>query len=128
MTLIIVTPTATRAAPTTGASTTPRTATAASGSPATKASAALGLRTRLINIQCAPAEFLAIEGRDGFLSFGGVRHLDEGKSARTARVSVSDNADLIQFSVWLKQRPQLGFGGAMGDVANKKLLHIRSFS
>jgi hypothetical protein len=127
--IVVASASAARRAATTAGTSTPAARTAATPrSTAAEASAALGLGTRFINIKRAATEFLAVEGRDSFLSFGGIRHFDESKSARSSRVPVSDNTYLIDFSVRLKQRAQLGFGCAVGDVANEKLLHDVSFS
>jgi hypothetical protein len=132
VTLIVVASTsaARRAATTTGTSaTTARTATTAAGSTAaTEPAAALGLGTGLVDVEGAATEFFSVQGRNRLLRFSGIRHFDESKSARSAGVPVSDNTYLIDFSVGLKQRAQLGFGCAVGDVANEKLLHDVSFS
>jgi hypothetical protein len=134
VTLIVVASTATarRASTTpTGASTAPTrssTPTAAGTATAAETSAALGLGTRFIDVQCTATEFLAVEGRNGLLSLGGVGHFYESKPARTPGVTVRNNTDLVDFSVGLKQSPQLGFGCAVGDVADKKFLHNVSFS
>src|SRR6476646_1414156 len=120
MALIIVTPTpATGASAATGASTTAARTSAASAGRAT----AIGLGTGFVNVQRAPTQFLAIERGDGFLRFGGIGHFDERKSARTAGVAIGHDADLLDGAVGFEQRPQLCFGGAVGDVANKQLLH-----
>jgi hypothetical protein len=135
VTLIVVASTsaARRAATTTGTSattaTTARTATTTAGSTAaTEPAAALGLGTGFVDVEGAATEFFSVQGRNRLLGFSGIRHFDESKSARSAGVPVSDNTYLIDFSVGLKQRAQLGFGCAVGDVANEKLLHDVSFS
>jgi hypothetical protein len=131
VTLIVVTSTpAARRAPTaTGAPATAARTTATAARPsATETSTALGLGTRLIDIQCTTAKFFSVQCRNRLLGFGSVGHFDESKSARPPGIPVSDDTYLIDFSVGLKQRAQLGFGCAVGDVANEKLLHGVSFS
>jgi hypothetical protein len=101
-------------------STTAGTSAAAAGPAGT---AAVGLGTGFIDIQCAAAEFFAVQGCDGFLGFAGIGHFYEGKSARASGVTVGDQADLIDFAMGLKQGPQFRFRGAVREIANKKLLH-----
>jgi len=95
------------------------TATAAAGS----AGSAVGLGTGFVDIQCAAAEFFSVQSGNSFLGFGGVGHFYEGESARASGVTVGDQADLIDLAMWLKQSAQFRFGGAVREIANKKLLH-----
>ncbi len=84
------------------------TATATTGTSATEAAAVsptIGFGTGFVDVQCAAAQLLAIQGGDGFFSLGGIRHFDESESARTACVALGDDADLRDGSVGLKQRP-----------------------
>jgi hypothetical protein len=106
------------------------TPTTSGTSTATRPSAgtAIGLGTRLINVQRAAAKLFAIQSRDGFLGFGSVGHFYECKSSGTSGVTIGDQADLIDFAVRLKQRAQFRFRGAVGEIANKKLLHGFPFS
>jgi hypothetical protein len=97
-----------------------RTPTAATRSAGT---AAVGLGTRFVDIQCAAAKFLAIQSRDGFLGFAGIGHFYEGKSARASGVTVGDQADLIDFAMGLKQGPQFRFRGAVREIPDKQFLH-----
>jgi hypothetical protein len=102
-----------------------RTSATSAGTPATAGSArtAIGLGTGFIDIQCATAEVFPVQSRDRLLGFAGVGHFYKGKSARTAGVTIGDQADLIDFAVGLKQRAQFRFRSAVREVANKKLLH-----
>jgi hypothetical protein len=102
-----------------------RTSATSAGTPAAAGSAgtAVGLGTRFVDIQCAPAKVFPVQGGDGFFSFHGIGHLHECKSSGTSGVTVGDQADLIDFAVGLKQGPQFRFRGAVREVANKKLLH-----
>jgi hypothetical protein len=122
MALIIVASTA--AATRTSAAAAGTSAAAAAGSAGT----AIGLGTGFVDIQCAPAEFFPVQSRDGLLGFRGVGHFYECKSSGTSGVTVGDQADLIDFAMGLKQGPQFRFGGAVREVANKKLLHGFPFS
>jgi hypothetical protein len=84
-----------------------RTATTA-GTPAAAGSArtaAIGLGTRFVNVQCPSAELFPVEGSNGFLGLGGVGHFYKCKSSRTTRVTISDHADLIDLAMRLKQGP-----------------------
>jgi hypothetical protein len=97
--LVIVAPTAATAG--TSAST--------AGTPAASAGSAgtaIGLGTCLVDIQRASAKLFPIQGGDGFLGFGGVGHFYECKSSGTSGVTISDQADLIDFAMGLKQGPQ----------------------
>jgi hypothetical protein len=119
MALVVVASTAAARTPTTS-----RTSTATRPSAGT----AIGLGAGLVDIQYATAEFFSVQGCNGFLGFGGIRHFDERKSSRTAGVTIGDQTDLIDFAVGLKQRAQFRFRGAVREVANKKLLHGFPFS
>jgi hypothetical protein len=125
MALIIITPTTTApgTSTATGASTTAATAARTSTTAAARRAAAIGLRSGFINVQRAPTEFFAIERGNCFFRFRGIGHFDEGKAARTASIAIGYDADLLDGPVRLEQRPQLCFGGAVGDVADKQLLH-----
>jgi hypothetical protein len=133
VTLIIVasTTTAARTSTTTGTSATAATrssaTTTARTSAATETTTAFSLGTRFVNVQRAATEIFSVQGRDRFFSFGGIGHFDESESARTPGVTVSDNAHLVDLSVRFKQRTQLGFSCAVGDIADKKLLHTFPF-
>jgi hypothetical protein len=105
--------------------------TAASGTSAAatwSAGTTLGLGTGLVDIQRAPAEVLAIQSCDGFFGFRGVGHFYKRKPSGASGVTVGDQADLIDLTVGFKQGAQLGFRGAVREVANKKLLHGFPFS
>jgi hypothetical protein len=121
MALVVVASTAaTAGTPATAA----RTAAAAAGSAGT----AIGFGAGFVDIQGASAEFFAVQGCDGFLGFAGIGHFYKGKAARAPGVTVRDQADLIDFAVRFKQGTQFRFGGAVREVANKKLLHGFPFS
>jgi hypothetical protein len=108
------------------ASTTTAGAAAASGTSAAARSAwtaTIGFGARFVDIQGAAAKLFPIQSRDGLLGFGRVGHFYESKSAGTSGVPIGHHADLVDFAVGFKQGAELGFGGAVREVANKKLLH-----
>jgi hypothetical protein len=113
--VVVASPTATAGASATASGTS---ATARSAGTAT-----IGLGTRFVDIQRAAAKFFSIQSRNGLLGFRRVGHFHEGESARAAGIPIGYYADLIDFAVGFKQGSQLCFGGAVREVANKKLLH-----
>jgi hypothetical protein len=117
MTLVVV---ASTTAATTGASTT---AAGTSATAAGSAGTAIGLGTGLVDVQRAATKLFPIQSRDGFFGFRGVGHFYKGKASGASGVTIRDHADLIDFAVRLKQGSQLCFGGAVREIANKKLLH-----
>jgi hypothetical protein len=117
--LVVIASTASAAGTATAAGTSTARTSTATGSAGT----AVGFGTRLVDIQCAAAEFFSVQRCNGFLGFAGIRHFDKCKSPRTAGVTIGDQADLIDFAVRLKQGTQFRFRGAVREVANKKLLH-----
>src|ERR1700687_398420 len=133
--LIIIAPTATAAAfaattSAVGASAAPTTtkASAASttGAKAASTAASAGtvrLRLRLIDLQRSSAQFGSVQGGNGLFGFAGVSHFNERKAARAASFPVGDQADLFDCSVSLEKAAELGFGGAVRQIANVKVLH-----
>jgi hypothetical protein len=119
MALVVVASTAAA----TRTSTTARTS-AAAGSART----AVGLGTRLVNIQRASAKLFPIQSGNGFLGFAGIGHFNKCESSGTAGVTVGDQAHLIDFAMGFKQGAQFRFRGTVREVANKKLLHGFPFS
>src|ERR1051326_610833 len=81
------------------------------------------LRLCFINFKRSTAELGSIQCRNGLLSFPGIRHLDECKTARTSSFPIGDHADLIYLSVCLEETAQLGFAGAMWQISYVKVLH-----
>jgi hypothetical protein len=115
MALVVVASTSTPAGTSTSA--------AGTSSAAGSAGTAVGLGTRFVDIQRAAAKLFPIQSRDRLLGLRGVGHLYERKSSGASGVPIGYHADLIDFAVGFKQGAQLGFGGAVREVANKKLLH-----
>jgi hypothetical protein len=97
-------------------------------STASTASAAgtIGLRFGFVDGEGTSAQFGAVESGNGFFRFIRIGHFDEGKSPGTAGVTIGHNAYFLNFSMGLEHIAQLGFGGAVGKVANIKVLHCVS--
>src|ERR687883_22770 len=68
-----------------------RTAAAVAAAAAAATAAAVFAGLRLVDGQRAPADFPAVELRDGGLTLLLGRHLDEAEAARAARVAVFDD-------------------------------------
>src|SRR5204863_3798547 len=115
MALIVVTP-----ATTSGTSTT---WTSAARTAASRWTTTISLGPCFIDIQSAPTQFLTIKCSNSLLGFGGIPHFDECKTTRTAGITIGYDADLLDGPVGFKQRPQLCFGSAVGDVPDEQLLH-----
>src|SRR4051794_33757625 len=80
----------------------PAATTAATEAAAT--ATALGFGPSFVNIERTAIEICSIERRDRAIRFGGVRHFDERKPARTAGVTVGYQVDTVHLSVRLKER------------------------
>jgi hypothetical protein len=94
--------------------------------PAASATATLGFRTGFVHIDGPAPEHGSVEGSDGAVRFGGIRHFDEGKSARLAGVAVADQADPIDHTVLFEKRAYGFLGDTEIQVANKNILHLIS--
>src|ERR1022692_898164 len=86
--------------------------------------AALGFRPSLVDIERTAIEIGTIEGRNGAVRFGGVRHFDERKTARAAGVAVGYEVDTIHLSVGLKERTDGRFSCCEIQIAYKDVFHI----
>src|ERR1017187_4417438 len=104
------------------------TAGTATATPTTEAAAttaaALGFRPSLVNIERTAIEISTIEGRNGAVRFGGVRHFDERKSAGAAGVAVGYEVDTIHLSVGLEERTDGRFSCCEIQIAYKDVFHI----
>src|SRR5215467_4740205 len=65
--------------------------------------AALGLRTRFIDVERAALNFAAVQAGNGAVRLGGVGHFDERKTARPAGITVSDKIDTFNVAISGKQ-------------------------
>jgi hypothetical protein len=100
----------------------------ASTTAARSAGTAVGLGARFVDVQGASSELFPVQSGNGLLGFGSIGHFYKRKPSGASGVTVGDQTDLIDFAVGFKQRAQFGFRGAVGEIANKKLLHGFPFS
>jgi hypothetical protein len=112
VTLIVIAPTSTAAAPTTKTLSAPAAALGA-----------IGLGLRFVDLQSPAAQFRAIECGNGFVRFGGIGHFHESKTAGAAGFAISHNADFFDCSVSLENGSQFGLGCAVGQISYVKILH-----
>jgi hypothetical protein len=84
------------------------------------ASAAICLRSRLVNTESTPANFRAIQGGDRFVSVA-FRHLHESETARAAGLSIHHQVDGFYGSMRCEERTERVFGRAEIQVAYKNL-------
>src|SRR4029079_3198463 len=103
------------AAPQSESSVAPRAAAAAT------TAAAILARTRLVDLDRAAADFLAVEGADGVV--GAVLHLDKAEAARLAGLAVGDQPDAADRAVLPEQVADLLLRRAEGQVSHVPLLH-----
>jgi hypothetical protein len=89
------------------ASTTAAAATGSAATPAagTSATAAATLRAGFIDVERASIQIGAVESCDRLVRLGAIRHFDEGKAARTARIPIGHHADAFHVPVRLEKRP-----------------------
>src|SRR6266542_6071904 len=78
---------------------------------------ALFARTRLIDRECAPGNFLAVERSHGRSSFGGVVHRDEREAAGLARHAIHHQRNLGDFAVLLEKILKIVLGGLKGEIS-----------
>jgi hypothetical protein len=100
------------------------TATATAATEAAATAAALGFRPSLVDIERTAIEIRTIEGRNRAVRFGGVRHFDERKTARTAGVTVGYQVDTVHLSVGLEERTDGRFSCCEIQIAYKNVFHI----
>jgi hypothetical protein len=82
------------------------TTTAAGASAAT---AAATLRAGFIDVKRASVQIRAVESCNRLVRLRAIRHFDECKAARTARIPISDHADAFHIPVRFEKRPHRGF-------------------
>jgi hypothetical protein len=86
--------------------------------------AALHFGTGLVNFQRASAQLGAIQGGDRLASLAGIAHFHEREAPRPAGFTVGDYTDFLHIAVGSKQSSQFFLGRTVGQVANKKILHL----
>ncbi len=87
-------------------------------------SAATSLWLGLVHGERASTRVCAVQSIDGSVGFCRVRHLDESKAPRAARIAVRHQADTIYGSVRLKEGPDRILCRAEIQVAYKNVLHV----
>src|ERR1700689_1387904 len=85
--------------PRTGATAAATGASSTAPTGASSASTATTLRTGFIDIERASIQIGAVESCDRLVRLGAIRHFDERKAARTARIPISHHADPFHVSV-----------------------------
>lgn len=108
-----------------------KTATAATVSAATEAvSAATALFTRacFVDVHGAAVEFCAIQSVDCVGRFARIGHLNERKASRLARISIANDADLLDGTVSCKGGLKLVLCGLVGKVSYKNIRHFSLLS
>jgi hypothetical protein len=83
------------------------TTAAAKAFPATasKATGTISLWLRFVDLESASAKFGAVQRGNRLFGFASVCHLDEGKAARTASITVSDHAYFFDRSMSFEYAP-----------------------
>jgi hypothetical protein len=103
---------------------------APTAAPTAKALAAtswpIGLWPGLVDGQSAATEFSPVQGCRCLIGFTGIRHFYKGEAARAAGFPVRHQADFFHCAVRLENGSQLGFGRAVGQITNVKVLHCIS--
>src|SRR5215469_7681039 len=85
--------------------------TATSAALSTSSGDKLGFGASFIKVQSSAAEFGTIQGSDGLIGIGCIRHLHKREPTWLARISISHDIHLIHRSVRGEQLAQLVFGG-----------------
>jgi uncharacterized MAPEG superfamily protein len=102
--------------------TTAAAATAAEAATATAAAAATFTLLRLVHLERTAAKVLAVQGLHGALRVG-LRHLNEAKATRLARVAVIDQGNRIHGAMSSKQLANGILRRGKGQIAHIQLSH-----
>jgi hypothetical protein len=89
-------------------------------------SAALDLRTGLVNVQIATAQIHSIQCSYGSFGLTGIGHLHERKTPRSARITIRHQAYTFHGPVLLKKRADGIFSRTEVQVTYKNLFHVIS--
>src|ERR1700758_5504185 len=87
---------------------------------------AICFRLSFVDGQCAPAEFSSVQRCNGLIRCSSIGHLHESETARAARLPVRDQGDFFYGAVGLENVAELRFRGAVGQIADIKILHCIS--
>lgn len=81
------------------------------------------LRASFIHVHRTAVKHYSVQGRNGALGFGRLRHLHEGDAAGFARIPVLDDGDGFDGTVGCKQFPQLLLRHRDIQVPDKDVSH-----
>jgi hypothetical protein len=84
----------------------------------------LGLR--FIDLQSASAKLRSVQSSNRLIGFARIGHFHKPESSRASSFAIGYNADFLDRSVRFENRSQLRLGGAVGQVADVKVLHCIS--
>src|SRR4029077_13791141 len=90
---------------------------------ATGTRSACFLRTGFVDFQIAPADLLAIEGRDRFCRLFVVGHFHKAEAARPPGLAIHGHMHASELAEWLEERTQVCRCGLEAHVAHKQVLH-----
>jgi hypothetical protein len=79
--------------------------------------AARWTRARLVDRECAPGKFLAVERRHGRSSFSAVVHRDECEAAGLARHAIHHQGCFGDFAVLFEKILKIVLGGLKGEIS-----------
>src|SRR6266545_1672875 len=82
------------------------------------ASAARGLRARLVDGEAAAAELMLVEHRDRLLRILVGRHFDEREAARAARGHITHHVDAVDRARGREERAEVLVVGVVREVAD----------
>src|SRR5579872_770951 len=99
-----------------------------SSAPSTASTRTVSLRLSFIDCQGPATHIRSVKGSDGFLSFSGIGHFDEGEPARTSSITVGHHGNFFYPAMRLEETSQIRFGCTVGQIANIKILHNSSYS
>jgi hypothetical protein len=92
--------------------------------PAKSAAGTLRLRPRFVDVELAPAKVGAVQGSNCAVRLSRIRHLDEGKAACAARVSVGYKVDALHFAIRVKECAERRFGCTEIQISYKDVFHV----
>jgi len=86
------------------------------------ASSVLGLRPRLIHVECSSADLRAVQRGDGLLAIFVIGHFHKAETARAPGIPVGHDADAVYWSERLKNPPQFVFRCIEIQVPHENIL------
>src|ERR1035437_871195 len=101
-------------------------ATFAAKASARAAPAPFALGPGLVDVELSAAHIGPVEGRNGLVRRGGIRHFHECEAPGTPGIPVGDQIDALHCSMGFKQRPNCRFRRREIQIAYKNVLHVVS--